>query len=418
MDRIRRPPYLARLVDPLIDRLFEQLPALMLVGPRATGKTRTSERRAVSVVRLDRQLEAVAFEADPDAALRGTPEPALLDEWQAVPGVLGAVRRSVDSQPSAGRFLLTGSVRASLQNELWPATGRLVRVAIYPLTVREQLGKVAGPSFFDRVASGGDLPAVADPPDLRGYLDLALRGGFPETALSLSGEAARAWLDSYVDDLLTHDVAQLEESRTKRRDPRRLREYFEAYALSSAGLADHRTIYEAAGISKATAVAYEDLLEGLLIAERVPAWASNRLKRLARRPKRYLVDAALIAAALRVDQRDVMRDGDLLGRILDTFVVAQLRPELSTSARRPRLHHLRTERGTHEIDLVAELAGGELIAIEIKAGTASATDGRHLAWLRDQVGDRFLAGVVLHTGPRVYSLGDRITASPIAALWS
>lgn len=415
----RNPTYRDRLVDPVIDTLFAQLPALMVAGARATGKTRTSERRAASVVRLDRELEAVAFRADPDTALRDTEEPALLDEWQMVPGVLGAVRRAVDADPRAGRFLLTGSVRASLENEVWPATGRLVRLAMYPMSVREQIGSVGGPTFFDRLAEGAELATPSDPLDLRDYLDLALRGGFPEPALELTGEPRRAWLESYVDDLLTHDVVQLEESPTRPRDSIRLRRYLEAYALNSAGVADHRTIYEAAGVSKATAIAYEELLEGLLIAERLPAWTSNRLKRLARRPKRYLIDAALIAAALRIDGRTAMRDGDLLGRIVDTFVMAQLRPELCASSTRPRLHHLRTAQSRHEIDLVAELAGGGLIAIEVKASAApTRADARHLAWLREEVGDRFQAGVVLHTGPRSYRLDGEIVAAPIATLWS
>jgi hypothetical protein len=41
----------------------------------------------------------------------------------------------------------------------------------------------------------------------------------------------------------------------------------------------------------------------------------------------------------------------------------------------------------------------------------------HLAWLRDELGDQFVAGVVFHTGPRAFELGDRITAVPICALW-
>lgn len=418
MASIGQLPYRARLVDGVIDTLFAQLPALLVVGARATGKTRTSERRAATVVRLDRETEALAFEGDPDAALRDTPEPMLLDEWQMVPGVLGAVRRAVDTDPGAGRFLLTGSVRAMLERDVWPATGRLVRLEMYPMSIREQLGRLEGPTFLDRLAEGGELAAPDDPPDLRGYVELALRGGFPEPALKLTGEPRQAWLESYVADLLTHDVEQLEESPTRRRDPRRLRRYFEAYALSSAGVADHRTIYEAAEVSKDTAAAYEDLLSGLLVAEQVPAWTSNRLKRLVRRPKRYLVDAALIAAALRIDEAGVMRDGNLLGRILDTFVAAQLRPELSASSTRPRLHHLRSAQGRHEIDLIAELAGERLIGIEVKAGAgARAEDARHLAWLREEIGERFLAGVVLHTGSRVYGLGERIVAAPIASLW-
>jgi predicted AAA+ superfamily ATPase len=413
-----RIPYRQRLVDPLLDELLEQLPALLVVGPRTAGKTTTLARRAATTVRLDRQPEAAAFQADPDAALRGLPEPVLLDEWQHVPGVLGAVRRAVEADPHPDRFFVTGSVRAELEHQTWPGTGRLIRVAMYPMTVREQLGR-DGPSFFDRIAGGCELGVPADCPDLRGYVELALRSGFPDPALRLTGRARTAWLDSYLEDLLAHDVEQLEESPTRRRDPQRLRRYFEAYALNSAGIADHRTIYSAAEVSRVTGTAYEDLLAGLLIAERVPAWTSNRLRRLVRQPKRYLIDAALVATALRLDEQGVIRDGDLLGRVLDTFVAAQLRPELALSTTRPRLHHLRTEQGRHEVDLVAELAGQRVVGIEVKATAAptARADAKHLIWLRDQLGERFLAGIVLHTGPHLYELDHGIVAAPIAAVW-
>jgi len=408
-------PYYSRLVDPLMEELFRQLPALMVIGPRAAGKTTSAARRAASRISLDREAEAAAFAGDPDAALRGLPEPVLLDEWQTVPGVLGAVKRAVDADPRPGRFLLTGSVRAELENATWPGTGRLVRVAMYPMTMRETLGRLDAPSFFDRLADNGDLTPAADPPDLRGYVELALRSGFPEAALRLSGQPRQAWLESYVSDLLTHDVEAADEGR---RDRQRLRRYFEAYALGSAGVADRKTIYDAAEVNKATGVAYEALLESLTIAEAVPSWRSNRLKRLVHRPKRYLVDPALIGAALRTEVSGVMRDGQLLGRVLDTFVAAQLRPELAIATSRPRLHHLRTEQGRHEVDLLGELAGGSLVGIEVKAGASpTASDARHLAWLRDELGGRFAAGVVLHTGPRVFRLGERIVAAPICALW-
>jgi uncharacterized protein len=379
----------------------------------------TSLAGRVTVVRLDAEAQAAAFAADPDAALSDLEEPALLDEWQAVPGVLGAARRAVDRDPRPNRFCLTGSVRAELENEVWPGTGRFVRLPMYPMTVRERLGRAAGKTFFDRFADGDALQAAADTPNLRGYLDLAMESGFPGAGLLLSGRPRRMWLESYLDDLLTHDVEELEHPTTRRRDPGRLRRYFEAYALMSAGVAEHRTIYDAAGITKVTATSYERLLLRLLVVERVPAWASNRLRRLVRTPKRYLIDAALIPAALRLDAGGVMSDGDVLGRVVETFVVAQLRPEAVIADCQPRLHHLRTEAGRHEINLVAELGGARAIGIEIKATAApSASDAKDLMWLREQLGGSFVGGVVFHTGPRAYELAESIVAAPISALWA
>jgi predicted AAA+ superfamily ATPase len=409
-------PYTPRLVDALIDDLFRELPALLVVGPRATGKTTTAERHARTIIRLDEPTEAVAFAADPDSALRGLDEPILLDEWQAVPAVLGAVKRAVDADPRPGRFIVAGSVRADLQAEGWPGTGRLVRVGMTGLAVREMTGTIDGPGFIDRVTSdfGASLRVPSDPPDLRGYVDLALRSGFPEPALHLSERTRQLWLDSYVEQLLTRDVEALGTSR----DPERLHRYFEALALNTAGVVPNKTLYEAAGVSAKTADTYDHLLRNLLVVEAVPAWTTNRLKRLARTAKRYVVDPGLVGAVLRLDTNGVIRDGDILGRLLDTFVAAQIRAELPVSSTRPRIYHLRQDDGRREVDLLAELGAERIVAIEVKASSAPGSEAsRHLRWLRDSLGERFVAGVVFHTGRRIFQTDDRILAAPICTLW-
>lgn len=410
--------YETRLIDLLLDDLLQELPALMLVGPRAAGKTTTLERRAATTIRLSVPAEAAAFRADADVALRGLPEPVLIDEWQEVPAVLGAVRRAVDEDSRPSRFLLTGSVRAELDVEVWPGTGRVIRVAMYPMTIREQLGRVDRLTLFDRLAAGVELALPPEVPDLRGYLELALTGGFPQPALLLTGERRRAWYESYLRDLLTRDVEHLEQPRTRRRDPQRMRRYFEAYALNSAGLPGHRTIYDAAQVTRVTAMQYDELLADLFAVDEIPAWQSNRLKRLVQSPKRYVVEPALLAAALRLDVDGVLRDGSLLGRVLETFVAAQLRPDVTLSSCAPRLHHLRIAQGRREIDLIAELGGDRLVGIEVKADAAPDREAaRHLEWLRDEIGDRFVGGVVFHTGPRSYRIGERVVAAPISAIW-
>lgn len=406
--------YQPRFADLLLDEMLVDHPAVLITGPRACGKTTTAARHAATMIRLDREREAEAFHIDPDSALLGLPEPILLDEWQAVPGVLGAVKRAVDGDPRRGRFIVTGSVRGDIDGATWPGTGRLIRLPMFGVSLRERLGRPAGKGLVDHLVDGTmpDLPP--DPPDLRGYVEIALQSGFPEPALGPDDPAARQrWLASYIDQVVTRDAEQIAD-----RDPVKMRRFFDVYAASSAGIANDMTLIQAAGINRRTAVAYENLLANLLLIDRIPAWTSNRLTRLTKAPKRHLVDPALIAGALQVDVNGVMRDGDLLGRIIESFVVAQLRAEHAINPFPYRFSHLRQDSGRREIDLIIEPGGGRVIAVEAKAtGAPRVGDARHLEWLRDELGDAFVAGLVMHTGPRAYTLGDRITALPIAALW-
>ena len=412
--------YVPRLIDPLIDELLTELPALLLVGPRAVGKTTTARRVGASLLRLDRPADAAAARLDPDALLAGEREPVVIDEWPRVPEILGAVKRAVDDRGHAAMFLLTGSAGTELGADGWPATGRVVRLPMWGFTVAERLSSGAGAlpaPFLDRVR-GAHLDAVRPrgrQPDPRAYIDHALTGGFPEVVSLSTPERRRRWLASWIDQVVARDVPLVGASR----DPVRLRRYLTALAAQTAGLPQDQTLYEAAGINRVTASAYDTVLETVFVTERIPAWASNRLDRLVRTAKRHLVEPALVGPLLGVDSRAVLRDPDLLGRLLDSFVVAQLRPELTVASGEPRLFHLRSANGRREVDLIAERADGSVVGIEVKATTSpSRDDARHLLWLRDALGERFDAGVVLHAGTAVARLDDRILALPISALWS
>lgn len=408
--------YVRRAVDVLLDEMLAAFSAISLVGPRAAGKTTTAVRRAGTVLRLDRPNVRTAIAADPDAMLQGLREPVVIDEWQEAPDVLGAVKRSVDDDPRPGRFILTGSVRAETENRLWPGTGRILQVPMYGFSVRELRGRATDATFIDRVAADGvsAVRAHGEELNIRSYLDLMLEGSFPEPALRTPPAARGRWFDGYVEQMITRDVPAV----APRRDPELIRRYLSALAVNSAGLVAEESLREAAGINAKTAREYQALFQRIFVLDLVPAWFSNRIKRLVKMPKRYLVDPALVASVLGLGHDAILYGPDMLGRLLDTFVAAQLRAELAVSGLHPRLYHLREEHGRREIDLIIETASGLLIGIEIKASaTVTSSDARHLSWLRDEIGDAFAAGIVLHTGPYVFPLGDRLVAAPVSALW-
>ncbi|MCY3951008.1 MAG: DUF4143 domain-containing protein [bacterium] len=406
--------YLPRILDELVEEYLTELPAIMLVGPRACGKTTTAARHAATIIRLDSDADTAALGTDPDAALRDRTEPVLLDEWQLMPTVLRALKRAVDTERRPGRFLITGSARSDTADRFWPGTGRVVMIPMYPLTIAEQMQRTVRP-IVDRVVDGESLRGDVAAPDLRGYLELALRGGFPEPALHLGDRSARDWLESYADQIAFRDARSYGEVP----DAARMRRYLSSFAINSAGTPQDKTLYDAAGISRKTAVAYERRLVDLMVIDRMSAWSTNRLKRLSRTPKRYVIDSGLLAGILRTDLEDTLSDGALLGAMIDTFVVAQLRAEAAVARTRYRLSHLRDQNGRREVDVIAELPRGRLIGIEIKAAAGvRRADARHLIWLRDSVGESFVAGVVFHTGRDTFELDDRIVATPISALWS
>ena len=414
------PVYQLRLANAHLTYLLNEFPAVMITGARAIGKTTTASEHVAQIIRLDDPGVAAAFRADPDAALRRTTRPVLLDEWQEVPGVLGAVKREVDRNPAAGQFILTGSVRAELNNEMWAGTGRNVRLSMYPLTERELRNErqLDQPSFLDRVITSGldNVTLPSDVPDIDGYIEAALRGGFPEVAYRDRSPQARAiWLTSYLDDLITRDAALLDAAK----DPVKLRRYLSILALNNAGLPSEATLYRAADVNAKTAAGYDQLLRNLYVLDVVPAWSNNRLSRLIKTGKRYMVDTGLAATAAGISAETVLANGDLVGRYFDAFATAQLRPEMALSYPRPILHHLRMEAGRREIDLVIEIGGSRIVAIEFKAGVAPTLgDAKHLTWLRDELGKDFVAGVVLHSGPGIYELGDRVYAVPLCTLWA
>lgn len=169
-------------------------------------------------------------------------------------------------------------------------------------------------------------------------------------------------------------------------------------------------------LSRPTIRDYMTLLARLFLLEELPPWHSNRLSRLIKTPKLHLGDTGLACALLGADAATLWADRALYGQLLETFVYQELRRQASWQEEPVTFHHYRDKEAA-EVDVVLE-SGGQLSGVEIKASaTVTAADFKGLRKLKDAVGNRFVAGVVLYDGSAVASFGDGLFAVPISMLW-
>jgi predicted AAA+ superfamily ATPase len=151
----------------------------------------------------------------------------------------------------------------------------------------------------------------------------------------------------------------------------------------------------------------------------VPAWSANLSSKVVRRPKLFLLDSGLAAHLIGATPAQLLRfDHPALGILLETFVVGEIRRQLTWSAEPVTLWHFRDRSGA-EVDIVLEHPDGRVVGIEVKAtSTPRASDFRGLRFLAERLGDRFHYGVLLTTAEEATPFGDRLAALPVSSLWA
>ena len=196
-DGITPDGYVPRVVDAEMRRALATMPAVVVEGPRACGKTWTGRRFANSAVYLDDRVSA-ALDAgmDPASILDGSP-PRLLDEWQLAPGVWNPMRRACDARGMRGQFILTGSADPPDDITRHSGAGRIIRVRMRPMSLYES-GESDGGVSLGALLDGERCAAADAGLALGDVLELACRGGWPQMRdvdPVTAGDASRAYLD-------------------------------------------------------------------------------------------------------------------------------------------------------------------------------------------------------------------------------
>lgn len=338
----------------------------------------------------------------------------MIDEVQRVPELVLAIKASVERDQRPGRFLLTGSARLSsvraVQDTL---AGRIEPFELGPLTQGEIRGHREG--FIDRLLAGDADREFTSTLTKRDYLELAMTGGFPE-ALRRSGRRRASWFESYVATVTERESADV----TAVQSPGQLPILLALVAARHGSVLNVTDVASDAAMPHRTVDRYLRVLDAVYLTCRLPAWSTNLTSKVAKAPKVYVNDSGL-AAYLRDADPDlravpeVARGED--GPLLEGLIVLELRRQAAWSRSRPSLFHFRDRQGTG-VDVVLQARGGRVVGLEVKSShSVRGADFRALTLMRERLGDRFVAGAVLHLGDQVRSFGDRLISAPLESVW-
>jgi predicted AAA+ superfamily ATPase len=408
-----------RHIEGFATEALDTFPAVVIEGARQVGKSTLAGMlagsRPATIVTLDDDDVRAAAIGDPATfvAQAGTGLLAI-DEVQRAPGLLLAIKAAIDRDRRAGRFLLTGS------SDLLRMPGAPESLAGRAITVRLDgfsQGEIAGrlDDFISRVSVDPSiLTGFETDVDRRSVIDRIIVGGYPELQ-SLSARMRGAWLDAYADRLLTRDARDL----TRASDPGRLAALLRLIAAGQAGELVKSRLARDAAMPETAATVGIDLLQALFLIGLLRPWTPNLTSREVGRPKAIVTDSALAArlARLTADALAQPTGAPHLGGQLEGFVVAELQKQSRWASHPFEVFHFRDRAGL-EVDIIAELDDGRIVAIEVKSGaTAKSEHFIGLKGIRDRLGERFVAGIVLNTAQRAVPFGDRLWAVPVPALW-
>lgn len=339
-----------RLTDLVTDYLG-QFPAVCLLGPRQVGKTTLARLHAGQssdgppAVYLDLENPQDREKLEDAAGYLGRCQDRLviLDEVQRMPGLFQILRGLIDARRLAGRkfghFLLLGSASIDLlQQSSETLAGRIAYLELSPLDVLE-------------------VPA-----------DDALwwRGGFPDSLLAPSDEASIRWRDQFITTYLERDIPLL----GPRIPAATLRRLWTMLAHQQGGMLNAAQLARNLDVTGKTVAGYLDLMVDLLLVRRLPPYHANVKKRLVKSPKVYVRDSGLVHALLNIDSLSDLLGHPVVGMSWEGHVLENL---LRVLPERAKASFYRTATGV-ELDLVLELPGNRLWAIEIKRTTAPKLD--------------------------------------------
>jgi uncharacterized protein len=339
---------ITRTAQKTLKKLAMSYPALVVTGPRQSGKTTLTkavfpDKPYVSLEDMDMREFAVS---DPRGFLSQYPHGAILDEVQRCPDLFSYLQSWLDTEKKMGLFVLTGSQQFGLISGITQSlAGRVAKISLLPFSLHELQGTKKAPKKIEDLLFKGLYPPIYD------------RGLEPHI-----------WYNNYVDTYLERDVRQL----INVRDLSSFQRFIRMCAARTGQLLNLSNLASDCGITHNTAKAWVSVLEASYIVHLLQPHHKNFNKRLIKSPKLYFYDPGLAAWLLNIQNADQLVTHPARGQLFETWAVSELLKYRFNNALSSNLYFWRDSAG-HEVDILIDQAD-KLLPVEIKSGQTVAAD--------------------------------------------
>lgn len=380
--------YITRHIENELLAASKRFPAIILTGPRRSGKTTLLKRMfsEASYYLVEDPDIISRVRSDPRGFLEDVQTPVILDEIQNVPELLNYVRSRIDASPRRkGQWIITGSQEAPLMRGVTESmAGRAAVFQLLPISVREST-KVS-----------------------------LINGGFPEVLAAPKG--ARTWFRSYVQTYLERDVRAISSIR----DLSTFRRFLALLASRCGQILNKSDLAAPLGVSVPTITEWLSILEITAHIMLVPPFYENFGKRLIKSPKIYFLDSGLVCHLLGIESLAALTRSTFMGPVFEGFVAAEILKAQINSGRSRGLYFFRDHQGL-EVDFVIPTGPRRLLLIEAKAGRTVRPDmAGPPQRLAASIGDYDVSSFVVHRPSRssttITALKDRVRAVSVEGL--